>query len=298
MLYAVPTARNNAQTLVGRVIMDHEPKDSNREGLKETTSFLGDYLFWCWSSTLHPIGTFVPFLLFRSQARDEKAWPLLGKLARKFAPLFGHIQEESHRRVIGEQIRQSETEVIGQFRRQFDLKDWTEIEVLSYARHHGAPTTLLDWTTNPLFALWFSISDESSDNESGVVFALDYMKRTEDGLSESGIVASMNCPTEAEDKCNHIAHTFLCPQKIDRSHRQSSVFSKANYAYSLIPFDELPGADKLLRRFDIPARQKPNLRRLLSSLGLTPFAMYGDPDSFGKTIEMRFEFPKARTRRE
>jgi hypothetical protein len=45
-------------------------------------------------------------------------------------------------------------------------------DMIAVAQHHGMPTRLLDWTTNPLAALWFAVSNKPVENKNGCVWVL------------------------------------------------------------------------------------------------------------------------------
>ncbi|KAA3614040.1 MAG: FRG domain-containing protein [Calditrichaeota bacterium] len=54
-----------------------------------------------------------------------------------------------------------------------------QLEELTIARHYGLPTRLLDWSSNPLAALWFACSSENGDvsNQSDPVVWLHHLKK-------------------------------------------------------------------------------------------------------------------------
>jgi len=50
---------------------------------------------------------------------------------------------------------------------RFPANDW---EWLMLAQHHGLPTRLLDWTTNPLVALYFACASNKNIDQAGIVY--------------------------------------------------------------------------------------------------------------------------------
>src|SRR6266852_3174918 len=96
--------------------------------------------------------------LFRGQSCDK---PLLPKIARK-DPTKDTAQKE--REMLAE-LRRRGTLFIGK-----ELSD--DWDLMVYAQHFGMATRLLDWTSNPLAALWFACQDGDTDR-SGYVYLLN-----------------------------------------------------------------------------------------------------------------------------
>jgi FRG domain len=64
------------------------------------------------------------------------------------------------------------------------LTNYTRTEIYFAAQHYGMPTRLLDWSTNPLAALFFAC--EGKERQDGCVYAMDATKVIRDSVSRSG----------------------------------------------------------------------------------------------------------------
>jgi hypothetical protein len=101
--------------------------------------------------------------LYRGQNVDRPLLPDFGRKAEKYN--------------LAEPLR-TEQQLLDEFRRlsppYLRFMPRNTFEWLAVAQHHGLPTRLLDWTGNPLFALWFAVRRAPvEDNADGVFWALD-----------------------------------------------------------------------------------------------------------------------------
>src|SRR5688572_27620332 len=103
------------------------------------------------------------FTLYRGQSLDKA---LLPKIARYEVA----------------DVEKIEREMLEDFQRRslhlIDYHPGNSWDWLALAQHHGMATRLLDWTENPLIALWFSMSPKLDDmnTEYAVVWAFDVPK--------------------------------------------------------------------------------------------------------------------------
>lgn len=149
----------------------------------------------------------------------------------------------------------------------------SEWDWLALAQHYGLPTRMLDWTTNPLVALFFAVSSGPED-EDAIVYAY--------AVPDEQVIDSENF----NDPFGIDKVGFLLP---DRSARR--IVSQRGL------FSVHPEPDKAWKptnlsedQFTVPSKLRLRFRSRLSTLGVDNTHIFGDIAGLCETLKWRYEY--------
>lgn len=143
----------------------HQSAPGRGSGVIEWRADLGTHP----AAQVRALGDFVHYLtnyadgeyeLFRGQ---REAWPLLPHICR-LVTIHGRMPDE-------QPLLESFKRHALSYLPTRPENDWAW---RALARHHGLPTRLLDWTRNPLAALWFAVETPASGAREAVIWHLSY----------------------------------------------------------------------------------------------------------------------------
>lgn len=160
-------------------------------------------------------------------------------------------------------------------------------ELMALAQHHGLPTRLLDWTTNPLVALYFAVKDDI-DLEIEKSISEEY-----DGSSAFYFLIYKSPPLDIEDINNPIDYVkekekeregsghamFWPPHATPRIKAQSGVLTIQHYPNKPFTFGSR------LEKYIIPYNLRLEFRNILNSYGVNDSSMFPDLDGLASHLK-------------
>lgn len=193
-------------------------------------------------------------LFYRGQASiDFKLIPSIGRIAKEG-------QEEA--------LLYFERKIFEEFKRKYamftDVRPKNDMEFLFLAQHYGLPTRLLDWTYNPLIALYFACCSHPENN--GVVF-------------QSFPFSNKVLNPDKHDVFTFEDYTILLPNITDVRYKNQ------NGLFILYPKPWIDGFDKISVKFIIPAEAKSNIINKLIKIGFSQSFIMPSLDSLCKDID-------------
>ncbi len=149
-----------------------------------------------------------------------------------------------------------------------------DLECLAVAQHHGLATRLLDWSLNPLVALYFAAKDET--DRDGAVFAF-----------LPGMVAQPQLRIEEITSVavyfpRPVTRRILAQRGVFTIHPQPNVPLAATTLSGLVR--QLLAVEENLLRIRIPFQLKTSLMKKLDNYGINEVTLFPDLDGLSEHV--------------
>lgn len=207
------------------------------------------------------IETYNKAWFYRGQTQD---WPLV--------PSIGRVGRGGF-----EEILHFEAMILNEFKRlaspYYSSPPRSLSEWVLHAQHHGLPTRLLDWTTNPLKALFFAVEDPTNLGN-GVVWS-----------SDACSIAWNDSLPDLQTQAHYFHRPAHLNSRITAQESVFLVFPIREDQVDLPPMDvdnhEVYGP---VEKFLIPAASKADIRSSLNHFGINTLSIYPSVESVARRI--------------
>jgi hypothetical protein len=163
-----------------------------------------------------------------------------------------------------------------------------KVEVYFVAQHSGLPTRLLDWTMNPLAALFFAVKGRN-EGKDGELLIMDAPKLLPNITDVPKSIVGMRHPYAVEA----IGVSFWEPKVSARPalvlpirpDNQAGRIGQQSSCFTLHMHGAKPCTNPTLSRIRIPGKAKAGLLDELRKLNINEFSIYNDLDHLAQEIK-------------
>jgi hypothetical protein len=200
--------------------------------------------------------------LYLFRGHEDIEWELVPAIDRPgFSEVYSRISRHQHERLVFDEFKRLALPHL----RTRPANDW---EFLALARHHGVPTRLLDWTENPLAALFFAVENIASTDSS--VWCYTYVE--------------MESPLDVDSNPDPLTFDRLVLYRPPHFHLRIATQSGMFTVYPT-GFRNLDDPWNLpLTRIRIPNECRARMRVELQKLGVHRASLFPDLDGVGKHV--------------
>lgn len=212
--------------------------------------------------------------LFRGQPQN------LLLLPRLFRPPAGTARSDA---IWLKQIKQDEKQLLSRFQNEgpyllpsIPNNEW---DWLSLAQHYGLPTRLLDWTQNPLTALFFAVERDNPRSPAVYVYPAAESKEMQEQKKNGSPFKLIHTRI-----MKPVAHSTRVALQAGW-HTVHAIHKTRDGTEMVIPLEQLDPHDKLIERIDIEPSMASSIRTELANMGIGDATIYGDLQSVCRSIQ-------------
>jgi hypothetical protein len=153
-------------------------------------------------------------------------------------------------------------------------------EWISIAQHYGMPTRLLDWTSSPLTALWFTVENPPISGY-GVVW---FFNAPEEDIIMSNKVKSINLFNQRRTK---IFQPEIITERIQSQNGWFTVHKYMDHKEKFLPLENNASYKKYLTKVKIPEDKFSEFRYQLNRMGVNKLSLFPDLEGAAKYAEWK-----------